>query len=64
MATGSFMANEGQELVLTRVIDAPANSCSKCGLIRSMWRGGGVPTDLLTRCASWTYVRGEPFLFT
>ncbi len=51
MATGNIMANEEQELVLTRVFDAPL-------------RSGGVPTDLLTRSASWTYGPAEPFLFT
>lgn len=50
MATRSIMANEEQELVLTRVFDAP--------------RCGGVPTDLLTQSASWTYGPAAPSAFT
>lgn len=64
MATRSIMANEEQELVPTRGLTRRANSCSKCGPIPSTLRCGGVPTDLLTQSASWTYGQAAPSVLT
>jgi len=64
MSTGNVMASEEQGLVLTRVLARRGNSCSRYGRIQSTLRSGGVPTDLRSRCASWTQGPVAPSAFT
>src|SRR5258707_70112 len=60
---GNTMEGEKGGWVLPLCLTRRGNSCSRRGRIQSAWPCGGVPTDLLTRSASWTYGPAEPFLF-